>query len=250
MDAAIKMYLVDDEMQGLEILEYELKKLDLNIDLELFTDPKLALKRINDRPPQILFLDVEMPSMNGFELLDAIEQISFEVIFVTAYDHYAIQAFRYYALDYLLKPVERDLLENAISRAISYKNLKERNRIDALLSTIKSPDTPIQKIAVPSGEEFEFVEINNIISCKAENNYTEINLMGGRKMLVSKGIGHLQELLEEYHFFRSHKSYLINMQHVYKYVKSDGGYIEMTDKSIVNLARSKREDFVKLMKRV
>lgn len=250
MNSPIKIYLVDDEIQGLEILEYEIKKLKFDIDLELFTNPKLALKRINDSPPHILFLDVEMPEMNGFELLDAINTISFEVIFVTAYDHYAIKAFRYFALDYLLKPVERNLLENAIQRAMSTMNKSAGARVDQLLTKIKSSDKKMDKIAIPSGEEFEFVEIKDIIKCKAENNYTSIHLMGGRKLIISKGIGLLQELLESHSFFRSHKSYLINMQHVYKYVKSDGGYIEMVDRSIVNLSRSKREEFVKRMNRI
>ena len=250
MKDLIKIYLVDDEIQGLEILEYEIKKLELDIDLELFTNPKLALKRINDRPPHILFLDVEMPEVNGFELLDAINTISFEVIFVTAYDHYAIKAFRYFALDYLLKPVERDLLENAIHRAMSTLNKSAGGRVDQLLHNIKSSNQKMDKIAIPNGEEFEFVEIKEIIKCKAENNYTSIHLVGGRKLIISKGIGLLQELLESHSFFRSHKSYLINMQHVYKYVKSDGGYIEMIDSSIANLSRSKREEFVKRMNRV
>lgn len=250
MSTPLKVYLVDDEMQGLEILEYELNKLDLDLDLELFSNSTLALKRIKSKPPDILLLDIEMPEMNGFELLDAIGEITFEVVFVTAYDHYAIKAFRYFALDYLLKPVEGKLLQQTLTRALSIQNKSKDNRVDALLEKMKTPDAPINKIAVPSGEEFEFVEINDIIKCKAENNYTIIHLMGNRKLVVSKGIGHLQELLESHHFFRSHKSYLINLNHVYKYVKSSGGYIEMVDRSIVNLSRSKREDFVKLMNRI
>ncbi len=246
----LNIYIVDDELQGIVTLKYDLEKLNIPMNISIFTDAIEASKKIKQSSPDLLFLDIEMPNMNGFQLLDSLQDVTFEVIFVTAYDHYAIKAFRYLAVDYLLKPVEPELLRDALQRVFSRRGNKENDRIQMLLDKLKSKEDKFTRLAVPHGETFEFINIRNIVHCKAHNNYATIHMLDGKKHLISKGLGHLQELLDQQGFFRTHKSHLINLDHILRYVKSDGGYIEMIDHTIVSLSRSKREEFVKSIKKI
>ena len=244
-----QIYIVDDEEFGLEILEYDLNRLDIPLTVTAFSDPTQALKAIQESPPDVLMLDVEMPVLNGFQLLDQLGQFDFGLIFITAYDHYAIRAFRYFAVDYILKPVDLDLLRTALERALYQQKQNSSMRYEALLDQLKSQrDKPITKIAIASGETYEFVNIADIIRCKADNNYSRVYLVGGREILVSKGLSQLQKILQHHNFFRTHKSHLISMDHIKRYVKSQGGYIEMADQSIVSLSRSRREDFLEVLR--
>lgn len=249
MKDELRIYLVDDEEEGLEILEYDLNRLNLDIAVKKkFTDPKEALIAINKKAPDLLMLDIEMPWMNGFEMLDALPEIDFPVIFITAYDQYAIKAFKYFTIDYLLKPVDIEDLNNAIQRAIDSKRSFGKLRAQVLLETINKKEEHFTRIALPTMEGYEFIEIKAIIRCKADNNYTNIFMHDGSQLLISKSLKYLQNLLESHHFFRTHHSHLINLDHVKKYVKTDGGYIEMIDRSIVNISRSKKESFINLFK--
>ncbi|MEM9544492.1 MAG: LytTR family DNA-binding domain-containing protein [Bacteroidota bacterium] len=246
----LEVVLVDDEEQGIITLKYDLGKLEFPMNIRSFTNPKEALRVLRRDPPEVLFLDVEMANMNGFQLLDAMKNITFEVIFVTAYDHYAIKAFRYLAVDYLLKPVEPELLKDALERIVHQRQRKENDRIQLLLDKLRSKEEKFTRLAVPHGETFEFINIRDIVHCRAQNNYSTIHMLDGSKHLISKGLSHLQELLDQQGFFRTHKSHLINLDHILKYVKSDGGYIEMIDHSIVSLSRSKREEFINSIKKI
>ena len=250
MKEQLKIYLVDDEEEGLDVLEFDLNRLGMNIIVkEKFTDPKLAIQAINLKNPDLLLLDIEMPWMNGFEMLDSLPKVDFPVIFVTAYDQYAVKAFKYFAIDYLLKPVDFEDLQNTIQRVIDSKEYFGKQRSKALLETINKKDEVFTKIAVPTMEGYEFVEIKSIIRCKADNNYSTIFMDDGKRIVISKSLKYLQSLLESHQFFRTHHSHLINLDHVKKYFKSDGGYIEMIDNSIVNISRSKKEAFIDLFRK-
>lgn len=246
----IRALLIDDEMEGLNVLEYDIKR--LNSDIQIigkFNDPKLGLDAIQQLKPDLVFLDIEMPWMNGFELLDQIDSIDFKVIFVTAYDQYAIKAFRYYAVDYLLKPVSQDQLRDAINRVQSKDDRLDKNMLQALMHKLDREDEPITKIAIPTMEGYSFLEIASIIRCEADNNYCNVFLVDGKKILVSRPLKYLTGLLSQHQFFRLHQSHLINLNHIDRYVKGDGGYVIMSDGSHVSIARSKRDDFVAIIRK-
>ncbi len=249
MKEALHIYIVDDEEEGIEILEHDLHRLNMEITVKkTFTDPKKALIAIQKKNPDLLLLDIEMPWMNGFEMLDALPAVDFPVIFITAYDQYAIKAFKYFAIDYLLKPVDIQDLHNALQRVITSKKKFGKQRAQALLEKINQKDDVFTRIALPTMEGYEFIEIKSIIRCKADNNYTNIFMENGNQLLVSKPLIYLQSLLESHRFFRTHHSHLINLDHVKKYVKTEGGYIEMIDRSIINISRSKKESFISFFK--
>lgn len=246
----IRAVIVDDEKEGLDILEYDLRQLGLDIDIAgKFHDPQEALKFLANNPTDVLLLDIEMPWMSGFDLLDRLENISFKVIFVTAYDQYAIKAFRYYAIDYLLKPVTRDQLREAINRVIeSPAGEPDARHIRALIESISLKPGIFTKFVIPTLEGYNLVDIADIVRCQADNNYVEVYMIDGRRVVMSKPLKYAQEILEGNGFFRAHQSHLINLQHVMKYVKTDRGHVVMRDKSIVYLSRGKKEGFVKMLK--
>lgn len=246
----IRAVIVDDEQEGIDILEYDLVQLGQEIEIAgKFSDPQEALKFLGDNTIDVLLLDIEMPWMSGFDLLDRLEDISFKVIFVTAYDQYAIKAFRYYAVDYLLKPVTRDQLREAIQRVVdSPPGEFNAGHIRALIESINQRPGIFTKFVIPTLEGYDLVEIADIIRCKADNNYVEVFMIDGRKIVMSKPLKYAQEILEGNGFFRVHQSHLVNMRHVMKYVKADRGHIVMRDNSIVYLSRGKRDGFVKILK--
>jgi two-component system LytT family response regulator len=204
---------------------------------------------INELQPQLLFLDIEMPGATGFDLLERISPISCDVIFTTAFDHYAIKAIKYSALDYLLKPIDPIELKAAINRFESKKLDQDliNNKFKTLLNNITGGNTP-QKIAIPDGEGIQFIKIENIIRFQSDGSYTYLYLKEGKKpILISKPIGDFEEILNNETFARIHRSHLINIQHVTKYVKSDGGYAVMSDNSKVEIARRKKNEFIQLL---
>jgi two-component system LytT family response regulator len=243
----MKVVLVDDEKEGLDVLAYDLVKLEMDLDITgQFTDPAEALAFLKREPPDLLFLDIEMPWMSGFELLDKLEDIPFEVIFVTAYDQYAIRAFRYYAIDYLLKPVTREQLGEAISRVIANpRKGSDPLHIRALVEKLNSVHETFTKFVVPTVEGYELINIDDIIRCQADSNYVEIYLVDGSITVMSRSLKYVQALLEDHDFFRAHQSHLVNMRHVSKYLKSGPGQIMMRDNSVVSLSRDKKEAFLK-----
>ena len=245
----LKIILVDDEDEGLDVLEYDLGRLQIPLKIVgKYNDPQEALIAIQTAQPDLLFLDIEMPWMNGFELLDQVGEIDFRVIFVTAYDQYAIRAFRYFAVDYLLKPVDIKHLREAVERVTDSGHKISSSQIKALIDQLHVRNEPMTRIAIPTSGGFEFIEISSIVRCQADNNYAIIYLVDGKKLLVSKPLKYLHDLLESHRFFRTHQSHLVNLDHVAKFVKADGGYAQMVDGSIVNIARGKKEQFVSLFR--
>jgi two-component system LytT family response regulator len=205
-----------------------------------------AEELIRKMKPDLVFLDVEMPFGNGFDLLEKFEKINFSVIFSTAYDHYAVKAIKINALDYLLKPVDINDLKIAVGKVEG--KLKESNsdttwQLEALLNNIKEKGL-VKKIAVPSLNGLTFINIEEIVRCESDVNYTNIFLTDRKKITVSKPLKEYEELLSEYNFFRIHNSALINMIHVKQYIKGEGGYLVMSDGVSVEVSRRKKAEFL------
>jgi two-component system LytT family response regulator len=194
-----------------------------------------------------VFLDIEMPHMNGFDMLEQIGKLSFDVVFCTAYDQFAIKAFRYSALNYLLKPVDPDDLKETVRRIEAKKSVPTREQIELLLQNVKSANrTTIPRIALTTNDGMIFVSTDEIIYCEAESNYTSIVLQGGKKIMVSKVLKDIDEALSGPDFFRVHNSYLINLNHIKKFVRGEGGYVVMDNDATISISRSRRQEFMEL----
>ena len=236
----INALIVDDEANNRENLRLALGQYCQEINIVGEADSAItALDEIKAKQPDLVFLDIAMPLGDGFQLLESLDKIDFDIIFVTAYNQYAIRAIKFCAIDYLLKPIDALELKQAVNRVLANQQKKEQQKKLALLLSNRL-DAP-QKIALPQTDHVEFIEVADIIRCQGEKNYTWFYLRDGRKLLVSQTLKEYVELLEDAHFFRVHQSHLINLQAVKQYSRRDGGYIVMTDKATVPVARSRKE---------
>jgi two-component system LytT family response regulator len=205
-----------------------------------------GIKNIDEKKPDIVFLDVEMPRMNGFTMLQQLKNNNFEVIFITAYDHYAIKAIKFSALDYLLKPVEVEDLKMAIEKVTQKRNQPAgNNRVELLLQNFMDEKKEHQRIAISSMEGLLFVATDDIIYLEANSNYTSFYLTGNRKITATKTLKDFEELLPPSIFIRIHHSYLINKNGVEKYIRGDGGQVLMKNGVLLDVARRKKDEFMK-----
>jgi len=240
----IKAILVDDEKNSCEALLVLLRNNCPQVEVIAVCYSALdALQRIRQLHPQLIFLDIEMPHMNGFQLLNQLSEINFEIIFTTSYDQYAIKAFKFSALDYLLKPIDREELEKAVEKVTKKLNSNIHQQLDILLQKINQPSATVQKIALPTMQGLELVSVESIITCSANNNYTEFSIADKKKILVSRTLKEIEELLEGYSFLRVHHSHIVNLNAINRYIKGEGGYLIMNDGSTVDVSRS-RKDFL------
>ena len=238
----IKAIIVDDEPYSCESLVTLLERYCPVVKVaDICYSGEAALSAIQEQQPQIVFLDIEMPRMNGFEMLEKIPEIKFELIFTTSYDQYAIKAIRFSALDYILKPIDREELQRAVQKVAQRLHHPIPQQLEILLQKIHQPASPVQKIALPTMEGLQMVALNSIISCASDSNYTTFLLKNKQKLIVSRPLKEIEEMLEEYSFLRVHNSYLININEIDKYVKGEGGYLVMTDGSTIDVSRSKKE---------
>ena len=246
----IKVAIIDDESHCIKTLSYLLEKLFIDVEiLFVTTDSKNAKLLVERKEIDIIFLDIEMPEMSGLQFLDQFEKIPFKVIFTTAYNQYAIRAIKLNAFDYLLKPIDKNELEQAIEkfRKERDKTTKEQVRLLHLFNEKKVKDT----IALSSAHGLHFVKINNIVYLEADDCYTHVVMSDGTIHVISKTLANFDDVLtEDYNFFRAHKSYLINLRYIKNYIRGDGGEIIMTDNRSITLSRSKKEDFLKLFTKV
>jgi two-component system LytT family response regulator len=196
---------------------------------------------IKKEKPELVFLDIEMPWMNGFEMLEVIGEINFSIIFTTAHDQFAAKAFRISAVDYLLKPIDATDLKNAVKKAEEKIHQQHGHaNIENLLENIRQPSTH-QKIALPIKDGYEFVEINQIIYCHAEGAYTKVFMENRKFILISKALGDIEELLPPAIFHRIHHSTVVNLNYVTHFVRSDGGYVKMSTGEQLAVSKSKKE---------
>lgn len=235
--------ILDDELHCVESLLFHLHQLfpDFKVVYKS-TKPLEALNAMRELNIDLLFLDVEMPEMNGFEFLDQFDKLPFEIIFTTAYSQYALQAFKAQAINYLLKPIDEDELMEAISqwRERSSSRDNRTNEINNLLDHLKKENILENKIAIPVSDGLEFVEIKNILYCQSQNNYTSIFLRDGEKIFISRTLKDIENLLKKYLFLRVHQSYLINPSYMQKYIRIDGGYIIMSNQQRIPISPSKK----------
>ena len=241
--------IVDDEIPGVESLEILLKKYCPTVVLKgIAYSAEEAEKIITSVFPDLVFMDIEMPNTDGFEVLHQLKEIPFHVIFTTAHEHYAIKAIKHSAADYLLKPIDPDELILAIQKC---ENTKKQTgdhfiQIDSLIQKLSQSAKP-QKFAVKTIEGMTFINPNDVIRLEAASNYTTIFMVGGKKIVASKTLKEFEETLTESGFFRVHNTHLINLNYVDKYKKGEGGYVIMTDASEVEVSRTKKNELLALL---
>lgn len=237
----LKAIIIDDEPDNVRLLALQLKMYCPSVEVVAACTKSVdGLSKIRELRPDIVFLDIEMPVMNGFELLEAAGDIAFKVIFVTAYDQFAVKAFKYSALDYLLKPIDAGELKAAVSKAGAGAGASSQ-QLDMLKLQLTAGHKYLpDKIALPYQNGVVFTEIAAIIYCEAKDNYTLFQLKDGKQHIVAKTLKTVQEVLEERNFLRVHRQYLVNLDYISKYVRTDSCLV-MSDAKNIPVSRSQKE---------
>ena len=238
--------IIDDESSGRRavrncILNYTP---ELNIIAEA-EDVKSGLTAILTNNPDIVFLDIDMPDGTGFDLLEKLPKINFKIIFVTAHEQYAIKAFRYSAIDYLLKPIDPDDFVFAVSKLTKDNKLEEIEQKVALLLQNK---IKLEKIALPTASGLKMVALAEIIHCESDNNYTVFHLLDKTKLMVSKTLKIYDTILADEGFYRTHKSHLVNVRHIKEYINGEGGTVIMNNNAQIEVSRRKKEGLMEVLK--
>lgn len=242
----LKAILVDDEQASRDTLQNYLVKYCENVQVIAQAESvSTALPLIHKHDPDIVFLDVEMPYGNAFDLLQQVGNITFETVFVTAFSHYALKALNLSASYYILKPIDIEELVLAVNRiAENRKNKKESLHNKIVLENINTVNKQLQKLVLPRLDGFEVVKINDIVRCQANDNFTEFFFLNGKKELVCRTLKFYEDTLSDYGFIRIHKSHLVNSQYIKRYVKGKNGTIVMSDGSELELSQQRREHFL------
>jgi len=244
----MRCIIIDDEIHCIktltDLLETNFPKVKI---LAACNDSTQAQELILHHKPDFIFLDIEMPFINGFDLLSKFDHLDFDVIFTTAYDSYAIKAIKYSALDYLLKPISKEELAFALDKIVNKLSSisKEQIQIANEVNNQLLPDT----IALPTLEGLTFTSVNDIVFCSADSNYTRMYMLDNSEILLSKTLKDVDELLKGYHFFRIHHSSLINLKQVKKYIRGDGGEVMMSNGKNLMVARTRKTDFLNVFTR-
>ena len=239
--------LVDDEVHSLDALTILLNDYCPQVEVVAkCASPQMALDVIKNHIPDILFLDIEMPGLNGFELLERLGNIPFKVVFTTSYDQYGIRAIKFSALDYLLKPIDPHELIAAVNKAQQEKTSPSPAQYEFLLSQVRNRDQQFQKLALPTSDGYVLISVDQIIFCEANDNYTHFHLKGGKNTTACRTLKEVEEQLSEFPFLiRVHHSYLVNLNEIARYVRGEGGYLVMNDGTSINVSRSRKELLLK-----
>lgn len=242
----ITAIIIDDEAKGRLALREKLSAYCSQVQVVAeASNGQEALLLIQHHKPQLVFLDIEMPRMNGFDMLKALPEKNFQVIFTTAYDQYAIKAIKYAAFDYLLKPIDIEELKQAVEKIEQKKEHQTQSQAELLQQNIQHPKKQLNKLAIPTLDGLLFFDINDIVHLEANSNYTFIYFMGRPKITASKTLKEFEDILPESIFFRTHHSHLINLHYIQRYIKGDGGQIELQNGNMVDVSRRKKEAFLK-----
>ena len=241
----MKALIVDDEPKARKNLLNLLTEYCPNVDvINAVGTVDDAVDVINQNDIDLLFLDIEMDGETGFDLLERFEEIDFTIIFITAHDESALKAFKFSAIDYLLKPVDIDDLKGAVDKVESRKHItSNKAQLDYLMDQLKTNQPP-PKLIVHTSESLVFVDFVDIMRCESDEGYTTVHLVNAKPILSSKNIKYFEDLLETRSFFRIHRSHLINLRMVKEYIKNDGGYVVMKDNAILPVSRRKRQEFL------
>ncbi|MGI9542431.1 MAG: LytR/AlgR family response regulator transcription factor [Cyclobacteriaceae bacterium] len=244
--------IIDDQADGREAVRLNLERHCPDISVvEVCESAEQGMRAVKNHQPDLVFLDIQMPNMSGFDLLEQLESIDFEVIFVTAHNQYAIKAIKFSALDYLLKPIDPVELIEAVNKVKERQNQKDLiYRYESMLKNVKNMPGNIEKLAVSSMDGILFLETADIIYCSADGNYTKIYLTDKRSQMVSKKLKEFENMLSESGFCRVHHASLINLKHVHQYFKGEGGYVSLTDGHHVDVSRRRKEAFLSLLDRI
>jgi two-component system LytT family response regulator len=245
----LKVIIVDDEPNSIALIESIIATHCKNTAV-VATANSVAngICVINLHNPDLVLLDIRMPDGTGFDLLRQIAAVNFKVVFITAYEEYAIKAFKFSALDYILKPFDEEELIAAIMKAEESLQLKNIGlNLSAFYENLNSKTTETKKLVLKTNDHIYAINVKDILRCEAEGNYTNFILNDGRKIMVSKILKEYDDLLSVHNFFRPHQSHLINMGYFESYKKADGGYIIMKDKSMIPVSIRKKDEFMKLL---
>lgn len=241
----IKAVIVDDEIAGAEVLEYLVKQYCPDIEIvSIQHSVETAIDTINKLQPDLVFLDIEMPTGTGFDVIKNTSQLNYVTIFITAYENYAIKAFKTNALDYLLKPIDIEELISAVEKVkkqiYSSQKLSANNIEEVIFNSLNNN----KKLAISTFDGLTMIEINDIIYLEADSNYTNVYMKDNKKMLISKTLKYFEDSLPNTSFFRVHKTFIINISTIVKYLNSDGGYIILSNNAKIPISRSKKSELV------
>ena len=243
----IKAILIDDELDSIDTLKWKLENYCPKVEVvATFSDPVKGLAHLKKAPPEILFLDIEMPMLSGFDILQELGDVPFDVIFTTAYDNFGIQAVKFSALDYLLKPVQNQELQKAVEKHLNKQGHSlSKTQIDGLIHNVQEKVKGRSgRVALATKESIEFVDPDDIVLCSSDSNYTLVYLSSGRKKLISRTLKEFEEMLAPFNFYRPHNSHLINLAQVREFIRSDGGYLVMKNQMKVPVSKSKKEQLL------
>ncbi len=245
----VRTIIIDDEKNALEVMEHQLKRCCPSIEiLASCSDPDKGIQAIKRYKPDLIFLDIEMPHKNGFDVLNETKGLGYDVIFTTAYNQFAIKAFKFSALDYLLKPIDVNELKDAVEKVQSkLKNENFQEKVQKLFDNYfieKSIVSDNGKIALPIGSGFEFISTQEIIRCESISNYSQIFLIHNKRITLSRTLKEVEEILTGLNFCIVHQSHLININHISKYFRGEGGYVIMSDGSNIPISRNKKDNFI------
>lgn len=244
----LKAILVDDEWSSLQNLQQKLREFCPEIRIVAVAQkPEEAISLILRHNPDILFLDIEMPRMNGFRMLEELQDVNAEVIFTTAYNHYAIDAIRISAFDYLVKPISVEDLQNAVNRLTVQQKRQMQEKLNVLKKSLQESKSQEDNIAIPTIDGIEFMHIKNIVRIESSSNYSKLYLLDGHTILVTRLLKDFEEMLLPYRFFRVHHSHVVNLSYIKKYIRGEGGQVVMQNGDIIDVARRKKEEFLKLI---
>lgn len=239
----LKAILIDDEPNCIDLMISELTMHCPSVQVVgKSCSSEEGLRLIQVLQPDLVFLDIEMPRMNGFQLLEKVGEIFFHLIFVTAYNEFAVKAFRYNALDYLLKPIDSEELQHAVRKAARQQRVDGRQL--QMLQRQLHHQQVADKIAVPYQNAIIFLDLKEIIYCEADDNYSKVLATEKRHYLLTRSLKEVSEVLEERHFMRVHRQYLINLDHIKKLIKDEGWYVVMADGKSIPVSRNQRENFI------
>jgi two-component system, LytTR family, response regulator len=245
--STVTAIIADDEKFNREQLRMKLQKYYPDMEIMAMCENGLeAAKAVDKFKPDLVFLDIEMPVMNGFVMLQQLTYKNFELIFTTAYDHYAIKAIRYSALDYLVKPIEIEDLKAAVGKAEEKRNHSYPNpQIELLVEQLVNKKSTFSRIAIPTTEGLQFIKTGDIVYLEASINYTHIYCEGGKKFVVSRTLKDFEDMLPAEIFLRIHNSYIINKNFAEKYIRGDGGQVVLSNGVTLDVAKRKKSEFLK-----
>lgn len=245
----IRSIIVDDELKSRESLKILVEDFCTGVTVDaVCQNITEAINAIRELKPDLVFLDIQLQRETGFDLLTKFHDFDFEVIFTTAHAEYAIKAFKFSAIDYLLKPIDIEELKRAIDKVEKSRSKTISERLDQLLQNLRVGSTENYKLALPTSDGLVFVKVNEILYCEASSNYTEIIMADNRKYIVSRTLKEYDDMLGEQNFFRIHHSYLINLNGIKKYVRGDGGYVVMSNDKSLQVSKRKKEGFLSRIK--